>query len=66
MSAKRGVEFLKAIAEHMTVKAGGHDTITKVFRITGGGDGRCIGEFTVAKEHLNAGGLHGWIYCYSS
>ena len=30
MSAKRGVEFLKAIAEHMTVKAGGHDTITKV------------------------------------
>ena len=30
------------------------------FRVTGGGDGQCIGEFTVAKEHLNgAGSLHG-------
>ncbi|XP_013112075.1 acyl-coenzyme A thioesterase 13 isoform X2 [Stomoxys calcitrans] len=30
------------------------------FKITGGGDGRCIGEFTVGKSHVNAsGGLHG-------
>lgn len=28
--------------------------------IVGGGDGKCIAEFTVAEEHLNeGGGLHG-------
>ncbi|XP_061393830.1 acyl-coenzyme A thioesterase 13-like [Musca vetustissima] len=59
MSAKRGVDFLKNIADYM-VKTNGHDAITKAFRVTGGGDGRCIGEFTIDKSHLNAaGGLHG-------
>ncbi|XP_061386883.1 acyl-coenzyme A thioesterase 13-like [Musca vetustissima] len=59
MSAKRGVEFLKSIAEYYG-KAGGHDSLTNVFKVTGGGDGRCIGEFRVAKSHLNAAGtLHG-------
>ncbi|XP_075162204.1 acyl-coenzyme A thioesterase 13-like [Haematobia irritans] len=59
MSGKRGVDFLKTVADYIA-KTGGHDAITNAFKITGGGDGRCVGEFTVAKSHLNAsGGLHG-------
>ncbi|XP_065360257.1 acyl-coenzyme A thioesterase 13-like [Calliphora vicina] len=60
MSGKRGIDFLKKVANFYSVKQSGHDSITKAFTVTGGGDGRCIGEFTVAKEHLNASGsLHG-------
>ncbi|XP_023304648.1 acyl-coenzyme A thioesterase 13-like [Lucilia cuprina] len=59
MSAKRGVDFLKTVADYC-VKNGGFDSVTKAFRVTGGGDGRCIGEFTVSKEHVNGfGTLHG-------
>ncbi|XP_073839623.1 acyl-coenzyme A thioesterase 13-like [Musca autumnalis] len=59
MSAKRGVDFLKTVAGYIS-KSGGHDTITNAFKVTGGGEGRCVGEFTVSRTHLNAGGgLHG-------
>ncbi|XP_065360573.1 acyl-coenzyme A thioesterase 13-like [Calliphora vicina] len=58
-SSKRGVEFLKTVADYC-VKYGGHDVVTKAIRVTGGGEGRCTGEFTITKEHLNPyGGLHG-------
>uniref|UniRef100_A0A1B0AI39 Thioesterase domain-containing protein n=1 Tax=Glossina pallidipes TaxID=7398 RepID=A0A1B0AI39_GLOPL len=59
MTTKFGVDFLKAVAGYMS-QNGSHDSIIKCFRITGGGNGRCIGEFTVTKDHLNThGGLHG-------
>ncbi|XP_034657237.1 acyl-coenzyme A thioesterase 13 [Drosophila subobscura] len=59
MSGKRGVDFVKQIAEYVANK-GGFDRVLKMVKITGGGDGRAFGEFTVQKEHLNHQGiLHG-------
>ncbi|KAM7356953.1 acyl-coenzyme A thioesterase 13-like [Cochliomyia hominivorax] len=59
MSSKRGVEFLKTISDYC-INYGGHDAVTKSFRIIGGGNGRCVGEFTVGKNHINPyGSLHG-------
>ncbi|XP_023302170.1 acyl-coenzyme A thioesterase 13-like [Lucilia cuprina] len=59
MSSKSGVDFLRNLANYC-VKLGGYDTVLKACRITDGGKGRCIGEFTISKEHLNGfGTLHG-------
>ncbi|BFF99637.1 acyl-coenzyme A thioesterase 13-like [Drosophila madeirensis] len=59
MSGKRGVDFVKQVAEYAASK-GGFDRVLKMITITGGGEGRAIGEFTVEKEHLNRQGtLHG-------
>ncbi|XP_034480847.1 acyl-coenzyme A thioesterase 13 [Drosophila innubila] len=59
MAAKRGIEMLKQIAEY-ACKGSGFNRVTKMVKITGGGEGRCVGEFTVEDEHLNhEGSLHG-------
>ncbi|XP_055915288.1 acyl-coenzyme A thioesterase 13-like [Eupeodes corollae] len=59
MSAKKGLEFLKYIAEYIA-KSKGYDSVMKKVEITSGGDGKCLAEFTVSEEHLNrGGGLHG-------
>ncbi|CAD7080781.1 unnamed protein product [Hermetia illucens] len=59
MSAKKGIELLKSVFEEVA-KSKGFSNCLRNFRVTGGGDGSCVAEFTVAEEHLNpAGGLHG-------
>ncbi|XP_017096373.2 acyl-coenzyme A thioesterase 13-like [Drosophila bipectinata] len=60
MAAKKaGTELVKSIAE-FSGNSKGFDRIMKMIKITAGGDGRAVGEFTVAPEHLNlAGTLHG-------
>ncbi|XP_030372133.1 acyl-coenzyme A thioesterase 13-like [Scaptodrosophila lebanonensis] len=59
MAAKRGVDFLKTVAEY-SAKCKSFDGVIHMVKITDGGDGRCVGEFTVEAEHLNRkGSLHG-------
>ncbi|KAL7733144.1 hypothetical protein ACLKA6_004666 [Drosophila palustris] len=59
MAAKRGAEMVKQIAEYIS-KGSSFDRVTQMIKITGGGEGRCVGEFTVQAEHLNRmGSLHG-------
>ncbi|TDG52895.1 hypothetical protein AWZ03_000438 [Drosophila navojoa] len=59
MSAKNGVEMVKKVAEFIS-KGTSFDRVTQMVKITSGGEGRCVGEFTVAAEHLNRlGSLHG-------
>ncbi|XP_062543003.1 acyl-coenzyme A thioesterase 13-like [Armigeres subalbatus] len=59
MSAKKGLEFLRAVSSYMT-KTNGYDRCLQQLKIVSGGDGKCIAEFKVAEEQLNrAGGLHG-------
>ncbi|KAH8304906.1 hypothetical protein KR018_006515 [Drosophila ironensis] len=60
MAAKKaGTELVKSIAE-FSGKSKGFDRLMKMIKITEGGEGRVLGEFTVAEEHLNmAGSLHG-------
>uniref|UniRef100_U5EIX5 Thioesterase domain-containing protein n=1 Tax=Corethrella appendiculata TaxID=1370023 RepID=U5EIX5_9DIPT len=59
MSGKKGLEFLKQVANYMT-KSNAFDRCLQQIAITAGGDGNCIAEFKVAPEQLNrAGGLHG-------
>uniref|UniRef100_A0A1A9WTM0 Thioesterase domain-containing protein n=1 Tax=Glossina brevipalpis TaxID=37001 RepID=A0A1A9WTM0_9MUSC len=56
---KSGSEFIKYISDIIKNSKGFERHLEKV-RITGGGDGKCTAEFTVAVEHLNrVGGLHG-------
>ncbi|KAH8398714.1 hypothetical protein KR222_001130 [Zaprionus bogoriensis] len=59
MTSKRGVEMVRQVAEFLT-KGSSFDRVTQMVKITSGGEGRCVGEFTVAAEHLNRmGSLHG-------
>ncbi|EDW68969.2 acyl-coenzyme A thioesterase 13 [Drosophila virilis] len=59
MSAKNGVEMVKKVAEFIS-KGASFDRVTQMVKITNGGEGRCVGEFIVAAEHLNRlGSLHG-------
>ncbi|XP_022227318.1 acyl-coenzyme A thioesterase 13 [Drosophila obscura] len=59
MAGKRGLDIILNIAEYAPSK-GGFDRVLKMIKITGGGEGRAFGEFTVEKEHLNhEGTLHG-------
>ncbi|XP_017842435.1 acyl-coenzyme A thioesterase 13 isoform X2 [Drosophila busckii] len=59
MADERGLPRLKQIAEYMC-KSESFDRVAGMVKITNGGDGRCVGEFTVGPEHLNRGGtLHG-------
>ncbi|KAH8302356.1 hypothetical protein KR044_005489 [Drosophila immigrans] len=59
MAAKRGVEMVKQVAEFIS-KGSSFDRVTQMVKITSGGEGRAVGEFTVAAEHLNRmGSLHG-------
>ncbi|XP_017136150.1 acyl-coenzyme A thioesterase 13-like [Drosophila miranda] len=58
MAGKRGLDIILHIAEYAPSK-GGFDRVLKMIKITGGGEGRAFGEFTVEKEHLNQQGtLH--------
>ncbi|EDW78829.1 acyl-coenzyme A thioesterase 13 [Drosophila tropicalis] len=58
-STKKGLDFVKQVADYLT-KGKSFDRVTQMIKITSGGDGRCVGEFTVAEEHLNRmGSLHG-------
>ncbi|EDX08962.1 acyl-coenzyme A thioesterase 13 [Drosophila simulans] len=60
MAAKKlGMDFVKQMSEYAS-GSNGFDRVLRMIKITGGGDGRAIGEFTVANEHLNRQGtLHG-------
>ncbi|KAH8380571.1 hypothetical protein KR009_011526 [Drosophila setifemur] len=56
---KLGVDFVKNISEYAS-KSNGFDRVLRMIKITDGGDGRAVGEFTVGPEHLNRQGtLHG-------
>ncbi|XP_016970431.2 acyl-coenzyme A thioesterase 13 [Drosophila rhopaloa] len=58
-SKKKGLDIILATAEYVTGTQG-FDQVLRMIKITDGGDGRAVGEFTVAKEHLNRQGtLHG-------
>ncbi|KAH8235133.1 hypothetical protein KR032_009172 [Drosophila birchii] len=58
-SKKFGLDFAKQVSQYVSGTQG-FDRVVKMITITGGGDGRVVGEFTVEKEHLNRGGtLHG-------
>ncbi|XP_017071080.1 acyl-coenzyme A thioesterase 13 [Drosophila eugracilis] len=58
-SKKLGMDVVKQICEYAS-GTNGFDRVLRMIKITGGGDGRALGEFTVAAEHLNRQGtLHG-------
>jgi len=59
MAGKNGLEILKTIGKYMK-ESEGFDSVLKKVKFVGGGNGNCIAELTVEKEHLNrGGGLHG-------
>ncbi|EDV96681.1 acyl-coenzyme A thioesterase 13 [Drosophila grimshawi] len=59
MAAKSGVEMIKNVAKFIS-KGPNFDRVTQMVKITSGGDGSVVGEFTVTAEHLNRlGSLHG-------
>ncbi|XP_017057914.1 acyl-coenzyme A thioesterase 13 [Drosophila ficusphila] len=58
-SKKLGIETVIEISKHAS-SSKGFDRVLKMIKITGGGDGHALGEFTVGTEHLNRQGtLHG-------
>ncbi|XP_055686980.1 acyl-coenzyme A thioesterase 13-like [Lutzomyia longipalpis] len=59
-SAKRGVDFVRAIVKYMATDGSFSTTCLKNVEIVAGGEGKIKAEFKVLPEHLNsAGGLHG-------
>lgn len=59
MSGKKGIEFIRAISEHL-INSNGFSRVFKNINLISACDGTCKAEFTVGEEHLNgAGGLHG-------
>ncbi|KAH8373984.1 hypothetical protein KR200_006851 [Drosophila serrata] len=56
---KLGLDYIKNLADYATGKQG-FDRVLRMIKLTEGGDGHCLGEFTVQKEHLNRDGvMHG-------
>ncbi|XP_015585904.1 acyl-coenzyme A thioesterase 13 [Cephus cinctus] len=55
----KGIDFVKTILK-TAIEKKGFDQCLKNFNVVSAGNGNCKVEFTVAEEHLNAGGtLHG-------
>ncbi|XP_047474291.1 acyl-coenzyme A thioesterase 13-like [Penaeus chinensis] len=58
-AANGGRKFLQQIVKMMS-EGGGFDKNLSKLRVVAGGNGKCVAEMTVEKEHENSGGtLHG-------